>query len=169
MLIAKFTTVSTSESDLLDSDERKLRALLADGSRESLEIEDAWPALHFTLSGEVPIPKEEAMKRGIQFPASKFEQIFMGGAATSMDTMGGPVRMFTFAEVQLNSEILGSVSDGDLTELYEPAALDDMNIPPAGWSDDTGRLGDLLLAFKEMKQFYRRAAEDRVGILLEFR
>lgn len=155
-LTARFTKIPPAAGIPDADDAEAVRAVLEDGFDESLDVVNAWEALHFTLAGEVPDPEEP------------LGWIFMGGRETSAYTEGGPVRLYTPAQVKVNAELLSAIDDADFTDRFDPERLDDLLIEPVGWTDGDGAIGDLLSAFNAVKRFYQRAAEEQAGMLLSY-
>ncbi|MFC9242770.1 DUF1877 family protein [Streptomyces sp. NPDC057136] len=167
MMTATFSEVPSraDQEFALTGDEIKR---LLDGNGNSISIQDTWPALHFTLTSEVPIPKEEALRRGVDFPADPLEEVLMGGSATSVRTAFGPVRLLTLPEVRQSAQLLSAVTIDDFTDWFDAEALENEHIPPAGWPQEHHRLDDLLAAFIAVRDFYEQAAAKDSGILIAF-
>lgn len=168
MLTATFAGVPSSLSGAVAGDDQLVREILDGLKGKTVSIHDAWPALHFTLTGELPIPREEALNRGIEFPNDPLEVILMGGVPTGVLTEFGPARFISPDEVRQGAEMLTSVSDHDFEDWFDADDLEDERIPPAGWSSDADRLPKLIDALRTMRTFYAQAAREGSGILIAF-
>lgn len=128
-----------------------------------LELGESWCALHFILSGEPPIPKPEALKRGISWDDDSLENIIMGGSVTPFKDTFGAARYFTPEEVAKLQQELSSITEEKLMELYDPGTLEDYDIPPGNWDKDD--LTWLIENFNNLKTFYESAAQNNQGLL----
>ncbi|WP_406446656.1 YfbM family protein [Streptomyces sp. NBC_01613] len=168
MLTATFAGVPSLLSGTVVDDNQLVREILDGLKGETVSIHDSWPALHFTLTGELPIPREEALSRGIDFPNDPLEAILMGGVPTGVHTEFGPARFISAGEVRQGAEMLTSVSDHDFEDWFDADDLEDERIPPAGWASDAGRLPRLTEALRTVRTFYVQAAREGSGILIAF-
>ncbi|MEV0207575.1 DUF1877 family protein [Streptomyces sp. NPDC050788] len=168
MLTATFAEVPSSLAGTVADDNELVREILDGRKGKRISIHDAWPALHFTLTGELPIPREEALRRGIDFPNDPLEAILMGGLPTGVHTEFGPARFVSVGEVRQGAEMLTSVSDVDFEDWFDADDLEEERIPPAGWTSDADRLPRLVEALRDVRDFYVRAARDGNAILIAF-
>jgi hypothetical protein len=49
---------------------------------EPVELGEHWPALHYTLCSESPMPRHAALAQGVAWDDKSFENVLMGGDAT---------------------------------------------------------------------------------------
>ena len=130
-----------------------------------LELGEAWGGLHFVLSGEVPIPKQEALRRGISWDDDSMENVLFGGMEVPYVTSWGLARYLEPATVARMARQLSAISLQEFQDRYDPEALQDEGIPPDAWEEPETR--DWLAArFLELVEFYKNAALKRAGILI---
>jgi Domain of unknown function (DUF1877) len=133
----------------------------------SMTLED-WPAIHFVLTGEAPIPREEAIRRGIEWHDDALENALLGGVATPFGSSFGPARCLRPDEVSQMARELEAVDVDDLVEQFDPEALEEEGIPPPGWNEEPERADHLAAAVGELASFYRTAAAHGDGLLIVF-
>jgi hypothetical protein len=136
-----------------------------EGNNRPLDIEDAWIALHFLLSAEEPIPKGEALRRGVSWDDNSMENILMGGTDTPHNGSFGPTRLMDPDEVKRMSALLSSINIDDFAERYDPEALEDIDMPRGDWNSEESRQW-LLNSFEMLKRFYFETAEKGDALLL---
>ena len=140
---------------------------LAEGKPDrELDLNDSWAALHFMLSGEVPMPKQEAIQRGISWNDSSLENLIMGGEPTAYEASFGPARLLASDLVMRLSRKLSDLSVEEFLERYDAEEMNAEQIPPGGWADQEEArdlLGDRYL---KLKEFYRSAAAANEAILI---
>lgn len=168
---ARFIEVPAGGTAAVLDDPDLVRGLLDSATRGDLHaitIEGAWPGFHVTLSGEPPIPKEEALEKGVTFPASPYENVLMGGSATLVQSEFGAVRYQSPEEIRGNAELLAEITVDEFMELFDPDFLDSMGVPPDGWSLDADREAEMRSAFLDVVTFHERAADHGSGVLIVF-
>ena len=131
-----------------------------------LELDDAWIALHFLLSGELPMPKDEALRRGQRWDADSFESVLMGGEPTSFEGFYGAARYLPPAEVALLARKLGALTPADFAARYDPAAFARNRILPAIWDDEPHARRWLGEHFFRLVRFYETAAAAERGLMI---
>jgi hypothetical protein len=156
------------DPEVLAGDRDAVRALLEHAAGRHLDLEDGWPALHFALSGEVPIPKEEALKRGISWNDNSLENVLMGGIPTALVATGGPARYHPPAEVRELARTLSRVDPDAVAGGVTPEDLEGESIPlPA--SIEPEELGQWLRGMVQaIQSFFRAVADAGRGILTVF-
>jgi Domain of unknown function (DUF1877) len=137
-----------------------------DPSRQ-LSLEEAWAGLHFTLTAEYPIPRQEAEKIGMSWNDESLENAIMGGKATTFQSSYGPARYLSPDLVAGISARLQQIDTEDFRSRYDAEGLEEEQIPPAGW-DNKERLDGLIDAFEKLRNFYSEAANQHHGILIHF-
>ena len=133
---------------------------------ERLQLDDAWAALHFLLTGEVPLPKDEALRRGLSWDDAALENVLMGGAATPFQGFYGAARYLDPAEVRRLAPKLAALNAVDFADRFEPAAFRRSNVQPAIWDDEVTARRWLAEHFWRLVRFYGAAAERERGLLI---
>lgn len=147
------------------------RDLLEKESEDSgqwFHLGNSWAAIHFTISGDQPLTKQEVLEAGLSFHEDGRGNILMGGSATGLESDIDTARYMAPDEVSRNWRLLSEITAERFRERYEPEALDTEDIPPHGWVADPDREDLLTDAFLELRVFFQEAAEDGHGIVLEF-
>jgi hypothetical protein len=137
----------------------------ADRAR-ALELGEDWAALHFLLSGDVPMPKQEALAHGLSWSDDSAANVLMGGEPLSLAGSFGPARLLAASAVALVARRLGSVDPDALLARFDPAALDDEGIPPGNWANDAPTRARLRDAYARLRDFYRAAADAGDAVLV---
>jgi hypothetical protein len=125
---------------------------------DECSLEKSWHGLHFLLTGT----EWEG-----QLPAAF---LLNGGTEIGSHDVGyGPARAFTSDETAGVAAHLSGLDRTQLAARYDPARMDEMklypNTPPNSWNDE-GELDDLLNYFDELKEFVRKAADQRLGLVV---
>jgi len=168
---AYLARVSASESrDILvnaDAVSRVIACARIDASRR-LDLDEAWAGLHFVLTAEVPIPKQEALLRGLSWDDDSLENVLMGGEPTTYGDSFGVARYLKAEEVALMAEKLSDLSVERFKGFYEADALIEYDIPPAIWEDQLESRDWLARYYYQLVDFFRSAASGGDGILIYF-
>jgi hypothetical protein len=154
---------------LLDSLEEVQHAIRwAETHRDhKLELGEAWAGLHFLLTGELPIPREEALSRGVSWDENSLENVLMGGRTTPYLTSWGPARYLSPYEVARLASKLSKVSVNTIRNHYDPKGLSEEHIPPDTW-DEPGTREWLASSYSKLICFYAEAASTQDGLLIYF-
>lgn len=131
---------------------------LGEGEGEEADLDKAWHALHFLLTGSA---WEGA------WPANF---LVRGGTEVGdIDVGYGPARVLTATETREVADHLRGLDAATLRERYDPAALEAAEIYPSIWAhdpEDEGLLDYVLENFEVLEDFVRRAAEAGLGLVL---
>jgi hypothetical protein len=145
---------------ITDASDRLMRT-----SDDALVLGQYWLGLHFTLSGETPLPSTEARRRGVEWLNNPLEDALMGGEDAGIaDDLGG-ARFHRPPAVSRIAVALARLSDEDLRRKFDPVALTENDIPPAGW-DDPEMWDGLVTEFRALREFYTSCHAAGAGVLL---
>lgn len=132
-------------------------------SSACLDLDDSWSGLHFTLTGEYPIPKDEALRREVKWYDDSLENVLMGGSPTSYQDSLSFARYLNPKEVAQITKKLLDVSIEKFREYYSSDELEEAEILPRNWSKD----GEWLVGyFEKLVTFYKSALEEGKAILI---
>jgi len=131
-----------------------------------LNLKEAWAGLHFVLTGELPIPRQEALKRRISWDDESLENAIMGGTETDYRASYGPARYLAPKQVENMSAQLSRITADEFKDRYDAEALTEENIPPGGWN--AAAADWLSQNFTSLQRFYGEAAARRQGVLVYF-
>jgi hypothetical protein len=162
--------VSPSDSEGILADDEVVRDIIcqvdSSGSpshSDLLDLDDSFGGLHFTLTGEYPIPKNEAIKGGMKWYDDSLENVLMGGAPTPYGDSLSCARYLNSEEVAQISKYLLDVSVEKFREDYSSDELEEVEIFPGYWDKD----GEWLIGyFKKLTEFYKAALAEGKGILI---
>ena len=132
-----------------------------------LALDDAWAPLHFTLTGEYPIPRQKAEELGLEWHEGTLEDAIMGGLPTRYGSSYGPARFLAPPDVSLVAEKLAGVSLDALRARFDPQALEVEQILPQGWEAGS-TLKIVEDCFLKLREFYLHAAAKGDAILIYF-
>jgi hypothetical protein len=130
----------------------------------TLDLGEAWPGLHVVMSGEMPIPKYEATKRGIEWFDDSLENVLLGGDPLPLRLAFGPVGHLPAAKVAGLAALLEALSPKEFADRYDPMQLDDDEIPPGGWDSDHRKW--LSSYYEKLREFFLDAAHARQAVLI---
>jgi hypothetical protein len=142
------------------------RRIIAEAGTSQLDLGEYWLALHFLLSGETPIPKHEALRRGLSWDDDSPENILMGGEPTPFMSSFGPARYLHPERVAHLATKLAGLSVAEFQARYNPEDLRAEDMPPGGWDDGGEALARLCRYFKDLAAFYNKAAAHGDGMLI---
>jgi len=161
---------SSDESNILRNAEL-VGKRLEQASREAglrMDLGEAWAGLHFMLTGETPIPKQQAASRGVSWNDGSIENVLMGGDPTPYEASFGPARYVRASQVKYLTKELSNIDVEDFASRYDSEALMDEHIPPETW-DNAGEAREWLTqSFIRLVNFYAMAAARDEGILVYF-
>lgn len=123
-----------------------------------LDIGVAWNGIHYLLTGDTDVdPKTKDPRAMVVLGGKPFAEI---------ESVTG--YYLTPEEVQLVWAVLSTITDDELSQRYDPAAMDDLYIyPPRIWGRDGDKaLGFLLANFGKLKGFFRKSAERDNAVLV---
>lgn len=120
------------------------------GAHDELSLDKAWHGVHYVLSGTVE-PDESLLSRAV-----------LGGTEIGEDFSGyGPARCFTVEQVaDLAAALRSPETEREAEARFDPQRMNELQIYPFGWDEEPGARDWILDSFRELRDFYRRAATD---------
>jgi len=123
-----------------------------------LDVDKAWHALHFFLTGDV----------GNTEPPLDF--ILGGGMSIGEDDDGYGKRAMRHSEVVELSRALANISVETLFDRYDPELMDEYGVYPSGWVDDAPLKPEERAyyagAFESLRALVAKGAETGRGLLI---
>ena len=163
-------SLPTSQAQRIHKDVSVVRNLVTEMAQDSerrLSLDEAWAPLHFTLTGEYPIPRQKAAALGLSWNEYSLENAIMGGDATPFLGAYGPARYLPPALVSSLADQLATIDPVDFRSRVDPQALIQERMLPDGWGLETAP--DLLHEkFQRLKAFYSNAKTRGEGVLIYF-
>jgi hypothetical protein len=154
----RFTLVMVPPDGIagLAQDEDRLMTLITDPKPPSgLDIDKAWHGIHYLLTGETSTSK------------GPFGAVILGGQDVGPDLGYGPPRFLTISEVAEISKALNELPADQFRRRFDPKAMDTADVYPQIWKREGAEgLDWLQSAFQELVAFYRRAATQRMAVIL---
>ncbi|MCU0491396.1 MAG: YfbM family protein [Chloroflexaceae bacterium] len=141
-----------------------LSSRMTPGAR--LALEESWCAIHILLTWELPIPKHEALRRGMSWEDDSLENIFMGGTPTTCTGFFGPVCYMAPAEMQRLNQKLATISPAQFEASYDVDYLMEYRVPPDTWDDLPHARQWLVQHYKALQAFYQQTADRGDGLLI---
>lgn len=160
---AYYITVDPAQANDKETLERLIEESGVDPSLR-FSLEDSWAAIHLILTGSPPIPKTEALKRGISWDDQSLENVIMGGEATPVKDAFGAARYLSSREVAFLAQKLAAVSDEEFKRNYDADELEDYQIPPGDWDDEA--LQWLLRNFHGLQASFASAAKGNKALFI---
>ena len=130
---------------------------LADDEVAQVDLDKAWHALHYLLTGTAWEGEEP------------FNFIVSGGVEVGEDIGYGLARALTSQQVQSLNTVLQRIDEPFLKRRYNPQKMMALEIYPEVWDRDPADEDNLrycLDAFAELKTFVAQAAERNVGFIV---
>lgn len=155
-MIGNMLAVPQAELDALYQDPEAVpNYLYRTRADEAADIDKAWHAIHFMLTGQL---------YGGDGPLA---QAVLGGVPIGDDDVGyGPARGLSAADVQEVATALELLSKSDLRAKFNTEALSEAEIYPEIWDEGDEALDYVLDNFLELQRFYKdAAAKDMAAIL----
>jgi Domain of unknown function (DUF1877) len=165
---ANFIRINAKKSENLSSAEG-IQSLIKHAQNQAdhiLNLDESWCAIHFVMTGEHPIPKDEAQRRGISWNDDSLENVIMGGISTPYKTSLGVARYLNSQQVARIAGKLDQLPVDKFKEWYDPEALIEGQIPPENWDEGITARDWLVDYFKKLVEFYKAAADFGDGILI---
>lgn len=155
-MIGNLLAISQSELDALYDDPETIPAFLYETHEaDSVNVDKAWHAIHFTLTGET------------YEGSGPLAQPILGGTPIGEEDVGyGPARGLSAAEVKEVAQALSAVSEADFRAKFDPAALEAADIYPQIWDEGDEALDYVAENFLEVKRFYENAASAGLAAVL---
>jgi hypothetical protein len=133
-----------------------------------LSLNNAWAALHFTLTGEYPIPRQIAEERGMSWDEASLENAIMGGTATPFQSAYGPVRYLAPQLVRSIARELENITLDEFCSRIDPEALSQEEMLPESWDPEVV-VNLLPQYFTKLKGLYMHAEAAGNGMLIYFK
>src|SRR5581483_1515462 len=124
----------------------------AERAGEGLDLNEAWAGIHWLMTSEMPIPRYEAMKRGIEWSDDSLENVLLGGEPLPLKTAFGPVRYLAPPQVAKLAALLQLLLPEEFAEGFDAEGLEDDGIPPSGWHDQ--RREWLAEHYRRLREFF---------------
>lgn len=158
--------VPASTVETLMTSALAVRDAMAAADRDHrLDMGDVWPAVHFVLTGEYPIPRTDAELFGVEWNDDSLENALMGGADTPECNFVVCVRLLTPAQVAYQAQLLHDVTLAQFDSRCDLPELRDANVVPESW-DGEGDIGAWLAPyFIGLRDFYAAAAASQAAVL----
>lgn len=122
-----------------------------------LDIDKAWHAIHFILTGEA-----------WEFDEDNFlTQLVLGGKPVNDDDMGyGPARLLTKDIVAPLADALGQWEEDVFREKFDLKAMIENNVYPVMDDEDEEQFFEYVwFYFREVKKFFRQAADQGENVI----
>lgn len=156
-------------ADAVVGNGKELSAVIevAHGTQCELELGEYWVAMHFGMTGEPPIPREEAERRGIEWFEGSLENVLFGGDALPVRGPTGYSRLIPAPKVKQLAGLLETHSAADFSGGLDIDDLNNERIPPGDWHPE--QLEALAHLYGGLKAFYREAAgkDQSVVVVIE--
>lgn len=151
-------------------DAESVHRVIAQARKESrtLDLNESWAALHFLLTSEYPLPRYEAVERGIVWDDDSLENVLMGGDSTAYRTSFGVARYLSPSQVRRMYAQLSKLAVEEFIQRYDAETFIEEGIPPDRSDDSLETRHWLEQAFKSLVEFYRLAATNDDGVLIYF-
>ncbi|HEX6288588.1 MAG TPA: DUF1877 family protein [Herpetosiphonaceae bacterium] len=130
-----------------------------------LNLGEAWAGIHFTLTDEYPIPREEALKRGMSWDDTSLENVLMGGLPTTYQASSVVARYLMPKHVSFLATKLSNISIEQFEEWFDPKWLLENHIRPEIWEQVEVKQW-LIKKFSRLKDFYQQAATNNEGVVI---
>lgn len=155
-MIGNMLAVSQAELDALYQGPAAVPDYLYESrASESVDLDKAWHAIHFLLTGES------------YGGAGPLAQAVLGGVPIGDEDVGyGPARGLSAADVKAVASALEQVSESDLRAKFDAGALTEAAIYPQIWDEDDEALGYVLHYVLELRRFYQDAATRDMAAIL---
>ncbi|MBP2543926.1 YfbM family protein [Acinetobacter guillouiae] len=158
-MIGNLLSISTQQLEHFIQSPNLLEAYVysdqKDQQSQALDLDKAWHAIHFILNGD---------SYGEQGPLAK---VFFGGEEIGEDLGIGPARYLTAEQVKQVVTAIEQVSDHQFSSQYDIEALDQADIYPNMWDEDSEEgLKYILPYFQDLKKFYQEAAFRNQAVLI---
>jgi hypothetical protein len=166
---AYLVRVNTKDSEKIINSSEAVESVIKQAQNKTshiLNLDDSWCAIHFVMTGEYPVPKDEAQRRGISWNDDSLENVILGGSPTPYTTSWGVARYLNPQEVARMTEQLVSLTVDKFKEWYDPEELMEEQMPPGNWDESDEARDWLVNYFKKLVEFYRTAAGVGDGILI---
>ena len=128
----------------------------------AVDLGEYWPALHYTLSGEAPMPRHVALADGVEWDDESLENALMGGETTPYEDGLTVARVLSPKTVQTLWSRLHKLTPEDLWDQVDDGIDDYL---PADWPGAKKR-ATVAASFMRLADCFGAAANAGEGILL---
>jgi hypothetical protein len=128
----------------------------------AVDLGEYWPALHYTLSGEAPMPRHVAVAEGVEWDDESLENALMGGEPTPYEDGLTVARVLSPKTVQTVRTKLRKLTPEDLQDRVDDG-IDDFL--PTDWPAEKKR-ATVAASFMRLADCFGAAANASEGILL---
>ena len=128
----------------------------------AVDLGEYWPALHYVLSGEAPMPRHVALARGVEWDDESVENALMGGEATPYEDGLTVARVLAPAAVRQLAQRLDSVTPAALWDRVDDSIDEYL---PAEWPH-AKKCAAVTSPFMRLVECFDAAASAGDGILL---
>ena len=147
--------VPADQAKALVLDQQRLFSMLDRKRPDVLDLEKAWHAMHYLLTGST----EE--------PVGVLGQAILGGTETGEDAGYGPARVLSALQVKQIAAALAPLTSESLAGRYDPVTMERLRIYPSVWSrEGVDALHWVQGYFPALQAFYRKAAESGSAVVL---
>lgn len=130
---------------------------ISSGKENVLDIDKSWHAIHFTLTGEVWGADEKNI----------LSQIVFGGEPVNDEDMGyGPARLLKKALVYQLSNALEKIDESSFRQCFDIDGMIENHVYPIMDDENVDEFFEYVWSnFKELKEFFRQAADQGQNII----
>ncbi|MBD2500376.1 DUF1877 family protein [Anabaena azotica FACHB-119] len=75
---AYIVRVSREDGEKSLNSSKIVEKIIQNQSEHVLDLDESWYGIHFVMTGEYPIPKDEAQRRGISWDNNSLENVILG-------------------------------------------------------------------------------------------
>src|SRR5690348_5639321 len=129
---------------------------------DPVDLGEYWPALHYTLSGESPMPRYVALAKGVEWDDDSLENVLMGGEATPYEDGLCVARVLAPKTVKTLATKLRELTPEKVMDLVDDG-IDEFL--PADWPRAT-KCAVVVGPFNRLVECFAAAANASEGILL---
>lgn len=141
-------------ASLYENPETISSVLYEEYSEQVIDIDKSWHGIHFLLTGE---------QYGGQPPLSN---VVFGVTPIGEEDVGyGPAMGTPASTVKAIAEALSAVTDDEFRSKFDMAALNAADVYPQIWNEGQEALEYLATYFRELRDFYMKAAENGNAVI----
>jgi hypothetical protein len=129
---------------------------------DPIDLGEHWPALHYTLCGESPMPRYVALARGVEWDDDSLENVLMGGEATPYEDGLCVARVLAPRTVKVLAAQLNALTPEKVWDQVDDG-IDEFL--PADWPSATKRAA-VVAPFMRLVECFAAAANAGEAILL---
>jgi len=126
-----------------------------------VDLGERWPALHYSLCLEAPMPRHVAVEDDVEWDDKSLENALMGGDATPYPDGLTFARVMLPATVRMMAPRLSAISPETMWDRVDDGINDYL---PSDWTDPLKR-STVVAMFMRLVDVYRAAASAGDGLL----